>query len=88
MKRNYFLSSSLLMDADNTALNLPNDFTPVKPKGKKLTFSVIAYNINSKESLRFTSQAKCALFLNVKPHVISKAVKEGIVIKGYLIIRV
>ena len=83
----YFLSSSLLIDADNTALNFPNNFTPIEPKGKKLTFSVIAYNVSSKELFTFASQAKCATFLNVDPHVISNAIKEGTIIKGFLITR-
>jgi hypothetical protein len=84
----YFLSSTLLLDADNTALDLPNNFKPIEPKGIKSTFSVITKNISTNETFKFPSQAKCAIFLNVDPHVISKAIKEGKVIKGYFISRI
>ena len=85
---NYFLSSTLLIDANNTAINFPNNFIPVEPIGKKSIFAVTAYNIDSKESFTFSSQAKCAQFLNVDPHVISKAIKGGTIVKVFLISRV
>jgi len=90
-RNTYFLSSTLITNADNS-LSKVSTFIPVEATRVKFIYPIFAYSLTgekeNKEPLIFDSQAKCIKMLGGAPQTLLKCFKNGTLFKGYKVSRI